>query len=113
MTRENDKAAMDELLAKIAEQADADDVHEILAMDDAALDAELAAGGYDAARVRADGSALGGKLAKAAKHARLVRGAKVAGVAAAVVAVAVAAAFLLTRSAKPGPLPQPHVPWYE
>jgi hypothetical protein len=102
------RPATDELFAKIEEQADLDEMDRILAMDDAALDAELAQGGYDPAKVRADGRALGEKLAKAARHARLVRGAKVAGVAAGIVALLVAA-VLLTRPAPQPPAPRPGV----
>jgi len=77
-----------------AEDAD-DDARRILAMDDAELDRELAAGGFDPAAVRAKGQALGESLMRAAKRARLVKGAKVGAVVGAVVAIAVGAAWVL------------------
>ena len=103
------------------EEEDADDeARRILAMSDAELDHELAAGGFDPAAVREKGRALGESLMRAAKRARLVKGAKIGAVVAAVVAIGVGAAWLLrppsalpigpeppSPSAAPKPAPTP------
>ncbi len=92
-----------------AEDAD-DEARRILAMDDAELDRELAAGGFDPAAVRAKGQALGESLMRAAKRARLVKGAKVGAVVGAVVAIAIGAAWVL-RPPPPLPIgPEPPAP---
>jgi hypothetical protein len=96
-----------------AEDAD-DDARRILAMSDAELDHELAAGGLDPVAVRAKGRALGESLMRAPKRARLVKGAKIGGLVAAGVAIALGAAWLLrpppTFPISPEPPPPSAVP---
>ena len=93
------------------EEQDADDeARRILAMDDAELDRELAAGGLDPAAVREKGRALGESLMRAARRARLVKGAKIGGVVAAVLAIAVGAAWLLRPPSHLPIGPEPPVP---
>lgn len=106
MSSGNGKPAVD-LFERIEEEAAKDEAARIAAMDDAQLDAELKAGGLDPAAVRARGRALGEKLAKQAAHARRVKIAKWAAVAA-VVVVALVAAMLLNRVAHDEPLPSIH-----
>lgn len=91
-----------DVFERIEEQDADDEARRILAMDDAELDRELAAGGFDPAAVRAKGQALGESLMRAAKRARLVRGAKIGAVVGAVVAIAVGAAWVLRP---PGVMP--------
>ena len=91
-----------DVFERIEEQDADDEARRILAMDDAELDRELAAGGFDPVAVREKGRALGESLMRAAKRARLVKGAKVGAVVGAVVAIAIGAAWLLRP---PAPLP--------
>jgi len=88
----------EDLLDRIEEQNDADEAERFLAMDDAQIDAELAAGGLDAAAVRAKGREIGQRALRVARRARLVHAAKVAGVVAAVVAIVAALAFVWART---------------
>jgi len=106
MSGKRDRAAMDDLLARIEEQEEKDDAERILAMSDEELDAELAAGGYDPQAVRAKGRALGAQIESAARRARLRRGAAVGAVATAVIAIATAW-YLSRRSAPPSIVPEP------
>jgi alkylation response protein AidB-like acyl-CoA dehydrogenase len=100
-----------DVFERIEEQDAEDDVNRILAMDDAELDRELAAGGFDPAAVREKGRALGESLMRAARRARLVKTAKVGGVVVAVVAVAVGAAWLLRPPRATLPIgPEPPAP---
>jgi hypothetical protein len=101
------KRSLDELLADIEEQGAQDDMDQVLAMDDAALDRELAAGGFDPAAVRAKGRALGEAAQRAWRRGRLLRGAKIAGLVALAVAIALAA-WYFTRPPKLLPIaPEP------
>lgn len=104
MSSGNGKPEKADLFARIEQADEDDDVERILAMDDAALDAELAAGGFDPEAVRAKGRAIGEQLMKAARHARLVKTAKIGGIAAGVVAVAVGT-YLFTHRPRPAPIP--------
>jgi hypothetical protein len=102
--------SFEDLLARIEEQNDADEAERVLAMDDAQIDAELVAGGLDAAAVRAKGREIGQRaLGRAASRARRMHAAKVAG-AVAVVAAVVAALALLWARGRRATAPAPILP---
>jgi hypothetical protein len=80
MKTEKPRLTPEELWKALEEQADADEMERIAELDDTALDAELRAGGFDPAKVRAEGAAFAKALldrrdreASAAKKLELTR----------------------------------------
>lgn len=101
MSSTGPRSPMDDLFDRIEEQDASDEAKRILALDEAGVDRELAAGGFDPAAVRAKGLALGEAAVRAMRHRRLVRGAKIGAVAGGLAAAAILAWWLL----RPSPLP--------